>query len=73
MEPDVLFARLNANRRARYEALELIVRLRSVLDGLEVDIVTSARRSGETWAEIGTALGVTRQAARQRLDRRVKR
>jgi hypothetical protein len=48
-------ARLSAVRSAR-----------AALDGVELDAVVEARRDKESWAAIGSGLGTTRQAARER-------
>ncbi|ORA24911.1 hypothetical protein [Mycobacterium aquaticum] len=42
------------------------------LDGAEAELneaVTEAREAGDTWAMIGTALGISRQAAYQRFGK----
>lgn len=36
---------------------------------LEVQVVRYARETGATWADVGRALGITRQGARQRFQR----
>ena len=60
-------------RRCQGDALERLqeaVRLSETLDRLSDDLVghfvESARESGTSWAEIGSNLGVTKQAAQQR-------
>jgi hypothetical protein len=70
---DMLFGTLAAQDELRRNTLALIVCLRSQLDAIEAAVVTDSRRSGVTWAEIGTSLAVTRQAASQRHDRRSHR
>ena len=35
-------------------------------EALEAELVREARESGESWASIGDALGITKQAAQQR-------
>jgi hypothetical protein len=40
---------------------------------IEATVVTDSRQSGVTWAEIGASLGVARQAACQRHERRTHR
>lgn len=42
--------------------------LREEVDSLEVKAVAMARASGRSWTEIGDALGVSRQAARERFS-----
>lgn len=49
------------------EALESIRRLRSYLDELEAACMIRARRLGASAADIGEALGITRQAVYNRL------
>lgn len=40
--------------------------MRENVDSLETKAVAMARASGRSWGEIGAALGVSRQAARER-------
>ena len=50
-------------------ALQLLSRLgalRQEIDDATLAAVREARRQGSTWSEIGTMLGVTKQAAQQR-------
>src|SRR5712691_10302000 len=47
-------------------AVDLAEQLRGRADELLDRFVLSARESGRSWADIGTVLGVTRQAAQQR-------
>lgn len=47
-------------------ALSEIGLLRRLLDEAELEAVRSARRSGRSWAEIATKLGVSRQSAWER-------
>jgi hypothetical protein len=52
--------------------LEVVVatdRLLAVLDELRCACVAEARRQGKSWADIGAALGVSRQAAWERFGR----
>jgi hypothetical protein len=51
---------------AALEALDDVGMLRRLLDQAELDAVRAARRSGKSWAEIATRLGVTRQSAWER-------
>lgn len=53
------------NAEALY-ALEAVRAAQTGVDVLAHQAVTMARRDGETWAEIGAALGVSKQAAQQR-------
>jgi hypothetical protein len=47
--------------------------LREDLDAIVVpDMVRAARESGASWADVGTALGVSRQAARARFREAVE-
>lgn len=57
-----------ARRAAEIDPSELVelVRLRDDLDDAIHMVVAGVRRSGATWEEIGSALGMTRQAAQQR-------
>jgi len=48
------------------DALTDIGRLRYLLDQAELAAVKAARRAGDSWAEIATRLGVTRQSAWER-------
>jgi hypothetical protein len=53
------------NREALY-ALEAVKAAQVGVDIIAHQAVAMAREDGETWAEIGQSLGVTRQAAQQR-------
>ncbi len=53
------------NREAVY-ALEAVATAQAGVDVIARQAVAMARQDGETWEAIGTALGVTRQAAQQR-------
>jgi hypothetical protein len=58
--------------RRRGEALDALANQRRQREGVEVGIrrtVAKARSLGVTWAEIGTMLGVTQQAASKRYGR----
>lgn len=48
------------------EALIDLVALSTLLDTVIADAVKGLRRHGYAWAEIGTRLGISRQAAQQR-------
>jgi hypothetical protein len=48
------------------EALIDLVALSTLLDTVIADAVKGLRRHGYSWAEIGTRLGISRQAAQQR-------
>jgi hypothetical protein len=48
------------------EALPLLTNLADDIDAAIRDAVTGLRAFGYSWADIGTRLGVTRQAAQQR-------
>jgi hypothetical protein len=48
------------------EALTLMTGLSAEIDAAIGQAVTGLRQSGYSWAEIGSRLGVTRQAAQQR-------
>ena len=51
------------------EALTLMLGLSAEIDTAISQAVTGLRESGYSWAEIGSRLGVTRQAAQQRWGR----
>lgn len=56
-----------------FSALPAIRELRGYLDGLETEIVLTAREKGATWDEIAEAMGITRQALYQRMRNRERR
>lgn len=49
-----------------------LVELRAEVDAAVSRAVASVHANGSSWAEIGSALGVTRQAAQQRYGRQGK-
>ena len=51
------------------EALALILGLSAEIDDAIAQAVTGLRQFGYSWAEIGSRLGITRQAAQQRWGR----
>jgi hypothetical protein len=51
------------------EALTLMTDLADEIDSAITQAVTGLRESGYSWAEIGSRLGITRQAAQQRWGR----
>ncbi len=51
------------------EALALMLGLSAEIDTAIAQAVTGLRASGYSWAEIGSRLGITRQAAQQRWGR----
>jgi hypothetical protein len=53
--------------------LREVTELRQSLNRLELELVIAARRNRLTWAEIGDALGISRQAAYARHRPFVKR
>src|SRR5687768_5792656 len=63
-------ARRSAASDDPIDELEAAARLKSELDDLTDALlghfVDQARRAGRSWAQIGAALGVTKQAAQQR-------
>ena len=68
-------ARVEAGRpttgKARHlVALSALERLRALMERRIEETVTAGRREGATWAEIASALRVTRQTAHQRYRRR---
>jgi len=48
------------------ERLSAVRALQSLLDGLCGELVEASRAENASWVQVGDALGVTRQAARQR-------
>ncbi len=54
------------NMDVALEVLTDIAGLRAYLNDREDHAALSARQRGATWEQIGTALGITRQAAQQR-------
>ena len=46
--------------------LETVASARRELDRIEFEAVQTVREAGATWEDIGEALGISRQAARQR-------
>ena len=48
------------------KALEDIRFIRALLDTAERNAVTTARNRGQSWAEVASALGVSRQSAWER-------
>jgi hypothetical protein len=52
--------------RRALDALDDIQLLRHRLDATELEAVRAARRTGRSWAEIATSLGITRQSAWER-------
>ena len=50
-------------------ALHWAVQFREYVDQQLVDVVAEARASGATWSQIGSALGVSHQAAMKRYKR----
>jgi hypothetical protein len=53
--------------------LREVTELRQALNALERELMIAARRNRSTWAEIGDALGISRQAAYARYRPLVKR
>jgi hypothetical protein len=61
--------RLETEASAHLELIGLVRAARPELDLLEAAAVESARRAGCTWEQVGSALGISRQAAQQRYGR----
>lgn len=57
------------NRETGNDALGDVAKVRADLDEWLRMIVGEARVGGATWAELGEALGISRQAAQQRFGR----
>ena len=53
------------------EALASVVALRRAADRLELAAVAHAIGQGWSWADIGQALGITKQAAHKRFAKRI--
>lgn len=59
---------LDSTRRGAQRPVEHLERLRHAREALDVAtnlMVDAARAEGASWADVGRALGITRQAARQ--------
>ena len=57
------------SRRVAQGDIDAITAMTALADDLDTairDAITGLRRRGYSWAEIGTRLGITRQAAQQR-------
>lgn len=54
------------------EALAAVVALRRLADRLELAAVQAASDQGWNWAQIGEALGVTKQAVHKKYARRIR-
>lgn len=65
-----LAGRLEEDPQAHLDLLRLALDARSETDVLVRAAVGSARSAGCTWEQVGTVLGMTRQAAQQRYGRR---
>jgi hypothetical protein len=64
---------LDSTRRGTQRPVQHLERLRHARESLDTAttlMVDAARADGASWAEIGRALGITRQAARQAEQRR---
>lgn len=73
MTADVLVAKAtDLTLKAHLEDVRETVRYKELLSKMEFSAVKGARDSGATWEQLGEALGVTHQAARQRWDRKLK-
>jgi hypothetical protein len=64
---DSLYAAANQPATHPLDALETLAEIKSVTTSVVTwQTVQEARAAGSTWAEIGTALGTSRQAAQER-------
>ena len=68
MDPQLEELRLELERRFELpcRGLRQLAGLRATLDRVERELVLLARDNQSSWAEIGDALGISRQAARAR-------
>jgi DNA invertase Pin-like site-specific DNA recombinase len=57
------------NLEVPYGALLAIMEVRHELDRLELAAIEQARAKGTTWESIARALGITRQALHQRVQK----
>lgn len=55
----------NLRNRTPIAALRALGRLRQTLDYMEPILVARSRKTGASWAEIGSALGVSRQSVHE--------
>jgi hypothetical protein len=55
--------------RSPLRALHWAAQFREYIDQQLIDVVAEARASGATWSQIGSALGVSHQAAMKRFKR----
>jgi hypothetical protein len=67
---DAVDAAVAATNRDPGVGLRAVAAVRQLVERLEVLQVDSARRHGWSWAEIGQALGVSRQAVHKKHGRR---
>jgi hypothetical protein len=70
---DALRARFLVVLDRPLDALRTVAETRTTLTRLEVLLVGEARRSYASWEEIGSALGISRQAAHRRHGSSVNR
>jgi len=70
---DALRARFLVVLDRPLDALLIIAETRATLTRLETLLVGEARRTHASWAEIGSALGISRQAAHRRHGSSVNR
>jgi hypothetical protein len=64
---EALYVAANAASTHPLDALETLAEIKSVTTSVVTwQTVQEARAAGSTWAEIGTALGTSRQAAQER-------
>jgi hypothetical protein len=54
------------------DALRAVSTLRQLADRIERDAVFAAREAGWSWAQIGDALGVSRQAIHKKFGREIR-
>ena len=69
-EAGAMAAAPSAGKVRQLVALAALERLRDALDGRIEEVVAAGRHEGASWAEIGTALRVTKQSAHERYRHR---
>lgn len=63
---EVPFEELEPADTSKLQAISELINQREQIDHSLADAVQAARNAGSTWAEIGTLLGVSKQAAQRK-------